>query len=79
MSAQLLMTKAYEMAFTNVPIFQKLSLILTNKAYVLYTQKRFTTLLIPVPNLDPFVKNAIIKNFVKSDMITFANTKDNLS
>ena len=51
------------MSVTSISFIKRLSLILTRKAYLIYTNSPSPSLLVPLPQIDNSIKSAIIKKF----------------
>lgn len=51
------------MSVTSISFIKRLSLILTRKAYLIYTTSPSPSLLVPLPQIDNTIKSAIIKKF----------------
>lgn len=51
------------MSVTSISFIKRLSLILTRKAYLIYTNSPSPSLLVPLPQIDNTIKSAIIKKF----------------
>ena len=66
------------MSVTSVSFIKRLSLILSRKAYLLYTNNPMPSLLVPLPQIDNTIKSAIIKKFtdLTNDDVLIFNHKN---
>jgi hypothetical protein len=51
------------MSLSSISFIKKLSLVLSRKAYLIYTDNPIPSLLIPLPSIDKTIKSAIYKTF----------------
>lgn len=64
------------MTLSSVSAIKKLSLILSRKAYLIYTDNPIPSLLIPLPSIDKTIKSAIYQTFsdlTNDEILTFHN------
>lgn len=62
------------MSVTSISLIQKLSLIFSRKAYLIYSKTPSPSLLVPLPQLDKTIKEAILKKFTdltNDEVLTF--------
>jgi hypothetical protein len=66
------------MSLTTISLIKKLTLIFSRKAYLVYTNNPFPSLLIPLPEIEKSIKTAIYKTFsdlTNNEILTLHNSK----